>query len=319
MLIATRRVPAPLALLLLTALTVLSGGALVGLPAAPAAAATCSSANGVSVVVDGQGLTIRECASRGSGSAASMFAAVGVQMSRVTRFPDAICRVEGLPSDARCDQMPPGNAFWGLFWSDGTSGWRFADYGVYDQRVPEGGSVAWVWQDGGSREYPGIAPPRHRSSPSQNPSPSPSDPGGSGGGGSGSGGGSGTDGTGSGTDEGTSGTDDPTGGTDDPTTSSPTTSPSAAVGSRERDGARADRDGQQRDRQEQRGARDRERGDRGRQGRNAADEQIYATGGGLDASSDDGGLPLWLTLAALAALALLALVVLVLRRRAARG
>jgi hypothetical protein len=78
--------------------------------------------------------------------------------------------------------MPPTDAYWGLFWSDGSGGWVYSSEGVDALSIPDGGSVAFAWQDGGARDQPGVAPPQHAS---EQPSPSPSPDGDDDGGGNG--------------------------------------------------------------------------------------------------------------------------------------
>ena len=116
------------------------------LPVAPAQAAACSSADGVSVVVDfhelGGGVQ-QVCDSGGAGKTASQqFGESGFALERVQRQPGFVCRVNGAPSEEQdsCVNTPPSNAYWGLWWSDGKSGsWSYATQGVDSLKVPEGG------------------------------------------------------------------------------------------------------------------------------------------------------------------------------------
>ena len=96
--------------------------ALVSAPAA--SAATCTSAGGVSVVVDYRelgGSTVTACAPDGGGkSATAIFASVGVQLTYATRQPGFVCRVNGQPASDPCVNASPANAYWGLWWADGS-------------------------------------------------------------------------------------------------------------------------------------------------------------------------------------------------------
>lgn len=218
-------------------LTALVAGLVVGgLPlVAPAvllptaSAATCTSAGGVSVVVDYRelgGSTVTACAPDGGGkSAAAIFASVGVSLSYATRQPGFVCRVNGVPTSDPCVNASPANAYWGLWWADGSKpSWTYSSSGVGSLTVPAGGSVGWSWQQdrpAGGSVPPSVAPPVFASTTSPSPSPSPtssptssspsssptSSPtsGGSTGGSTGSGGGSGGS-TGGGTNGGTAGT-----------------------------------------------------------------------------------------------------------------
>lgn len=242
------------------------------LGSAPAAqAATCASSGGVSVVVDYReigGSTVTGCAPNGGGkSAAAIFAEAGVALSYATRQPGFVCKVNGAPASEPCVNTSPANAYWGLWWADGSkASWTYASYGVGSLTVPAGGSVAWSWQQdrtAGTSVPPAVAPPVTASStPSATSSPSPSptssaapspsassSPGPSGGGGSSSpsptspttgsggsaGGSAGGSGNGSGNGSGGGG-NGPTGGsstpsssaTPEPTPSAPTVAPESA-------------------------------------------------------------------------------------------
>ena len=168
---------------LAAALVVLVAGPGFALGSAPAAgAATCTSSGGVSVVVDYRelgGSTITACAPDGGGkSAAAVFASVGVSLGYATRQPGFVCRVNGAPASDPCVNASPSDAYWGLWWADGSNAsWTYSSYGVGSLTVPAGGSVGWSWQQdrtAGSSVPPSVAPPVSRSStPSPTPSPTP--------------------------------------------------------------------------------------------------------------------------------------------------
>ncbi|MDF1605195.1 hypothetical protein [Nocardioides sp. YIM 152315] len=150
------------------------------LPSGPAAAATCSGADGVSVVVDfhelGGGVQ-SACVTDGGGrNAASLFEAAGFALDFVQRQPGFVCRVSGQPASDPCVNTPPADAYWGLYWADGaTSRWTYATLGAGSQTVPDGGSVALSWTGSSARSQPGIAPAVHQkaSSPSAEPTQKP--------------------------------------------------------------------------------------------------------------------------------------------------
>ena len=172
----------------LAASAVLAAGGLVLLPATSQAAA-CES-GGVTVVVDysrsGGSGTETTCVVAGGGDTASeLFGAAGHELTRVQRQPGAVCKVDGLRTQDACVNMPPADAFWGLFWSDGDGGWVFSQEGVDSLNVPEGGSVAWAWQNGGGYDYPGTPPASQPQQPDDGTGSTPS-----GGGSPGTGGGS---------------------------------------------------------------------------------------------------------------------------------
>lgn len=109
----------------------------------------------------GKGVSV-DCVPDGAGRIArSLFESVGISMRDTTKFPGLVCLVDGLPSpNPACVMAPPGNAFWGLYWSNGRDGkWIFSSIGVDGLSVPDGGSVAWAWQ-GGAKSPPSFTPPK---------------------------------------------------------------------------------------------------------------------------------------------------------------
>ncbi|GAB3769200.1 hypothetical protein FB382_002530 [Nocardioides ginsengisegetis] len=150
------------------------------IPAAPTQAAACSTASGVTVVVDfhelGGGVQ-QVCDAGGAGDdAATQFEDSGFALTRVQRQPGFVCRVNNAPSSDQesCVNTPPADAYWGLWWSDGTSGtWTYASQGVDSLTVPEGGYVALSWNGSSTKSPPGAAPTAHKTA-SPTPSPSPS-------------------------------------------------------------------------------------------------------------------------------------------------
>lgn len=134
---------------------------LLGVAAGPAAlvvpahAAACAGGQGVTVVVGSR----IACDSDGGGRAASNFADAGHQLTYASRAPGFVCRVDGAPASDPCLEASPADAYWALFWSDGTSGtWIYSSVGVTSLKVPRGGSVAFVFQDSQSRTWPPVAP-----------------------------------------------------------------------------------------------------------------------------------------------------------------
>lgn len=136
----------------------------------PAAAAACAPGTGVTVVVGSK----VSCDADGGSPATDNFRDTGHTLTPVDRQPGFVCQVDGAPSSANCVNTPPSNAYWGLFWSDGTSGqWVYASQGVGSLKVPAGGSVAFVFQDSGSRVAPDVDPPRVAAAPTASPTSRP--------------------------------------------------------------------------------------------------------------------------------------------------
>lgn len=123
--------------------------------AAPAQAAACPAGTGVTVVVNsGVG-----CDPDGGGRASDNFAAAGHQLRFASRAPGFVCRIDGAPANDPCVEAAPSDAYWGLFWSDGTTGtWTYSSLGVTALKVPKGGSVAFVFQGSSKRTQPGVSP-----------------------------------------------------------------------------------------------------------------------------------------------------------------
>ena len=141
----------------------------------PAGAAQCSATTGVSVVVD-----FNHGAGGGIETACDPQAVEASTPARSSRPPGSRSRRarrirlpgQVRPGGADCSQTAPANAYWGLFWAKpGAGSWTYATSGVGGLRVPEGGSVAWAFQDGGDTDFPGAGrrpselrprPPRSR-------------------------------------------------------------------------------------------------------------------------------------------------------------
>jgi hypothetical protein len=154
-------------------LAVAGAGGVVVAGGPPAQAATCASASGVSVVVDFHQLgggAQSFCDAGGAGeSAAAQFADAGYSLTYVDGEP-FVCQVDAKPASS-CQQTPPADAYWSLWWSDGTSGqWKYSSVGVTQLKVPEGGYVALSWQGQTSQAKPRVPATAH-SSPSPSPSP----------------------------------------------------------------------------------------------------------------------------------------------------
>lgn len=139
------------------------------LPGLPARAADCA---GVTAVVDfgAQGGGVQErCISDGGGRPAwDVFEDAGFALTAVQQYQDAVCRVNGKPASDPCVRMPPANAYWGLFWSDG-GGWIYSTKGARSLTVPAGGSVGLAWQSSTARRAPGASPATSSPTPTKAP------------------------------------------------------------------------------------------------------------------------------------------------------
>ncbi len=133
-----------------------------GLVPAPATADGFCAGSGVNVVVDygalGGGIR-KDCDGSGNRNAARAFENTGHHLSYAQRQPGFVCRVDGVPASDPCVNTSPADAYWGLYWSDGSTGWKYATVAAGSLSVPAGGTVALSWQDGGAADLPGVAPP----------------------------------------------------------------------------------------------------------------------------------------------------------------
>ncbi len=173
----TNRLSRTLAAALLAVSVGTVGAAVAG---SPAAAATCSTGAGVSVITDrgalGGGIT-SVCLTHGAGSNAWTLLDQAFGVTGVQRQPGFICRVGGIPADDPCVNTPPADAYWGLYHSDGKSGkWVYSSVGAGSLIAVEGGYIAVSWQDGGATEAPGVHPKPHATQtpkPTSQPAPKP--------------------------------------------------------------------------------------------------------------------------------------------------
>lgn len=138
----------------LFAALLLGSAAGVVLATGPATAAACAKGVGVTVVVGGS----VSCDSNGGGDAASNFVDAGHSLTYVETQPGMVCQVNGAPSTS-CAKAPGASSYWGLFWSNGTSGaWKYSSLGVRSLNVPQGGWVAFVFQTSNRKTYPSMTP-----------------------------------------------------------------------------------------------------------------------------------------------------------------
>ncbi|QYJ04456.1 hypothetical protein KUV85_01905 [Nocardioides panacisoli] len=133
----------------LAASSMLAAGATTAATAAESPAPACDE---VTVVVDYNelgGAPRTDCVP--PGTAAEAFEAAGVALERVPQLGDFVCRVAGKPADGPCSDN---DAYWSLWWSDGTAEWTYASLGVGSLEIPAGGAVAFAWHQGADEAEP---------------------------------------------------------------------------------------------------------------------------------------------------------------------
>ncbi|HEY1135192.1 MAG TPA: hypothetical protein VGE77_11520, partial [Nocardioides sp.] len=135
--------------------------------ASPAAADACTGSGGVTVVVDGGPLGggVDETCVGSGGRADALFASAGHRLEYQPGDPGYVCYVDSRPG-ADCGRDKAALNYWSLWWSDGESGsWVYSGLGVRSLTVPDGGYVAWVWQNDGTRTVPATSAAPRTSAP----------------------------------------------------------------------------------------------------------------------------------------------------------
>jgi hypothetical protein len=117
----------------------------------------------VSVVVEHHqlgGVDLHRCDPGGGGrTAARVLERQGLAVTYVQRQPGFLCRLDGVPAHDPCVNTPPDDAYWSLWWSDGSGArWRYASTGVDGLEIPDGGSLAVTW-DGVAGDVAPTTPP----------------------------------------------------------------------------------------------------------------------------------------------------------------
>jgi hypothetical protein len=164
----------------LVAAALVAAAAVIVLPSPTAYAGACSTNTGVTVVVDfnqlGGGVQQACVAGGGGDTASSLFPAAGFSLTYASRQPGFVCRVNDVPQSDPCVNTAPADAFWSLWWSKGNGSWSYASIGVGSLKVPDGGFVAFSWDQVSGSEPPSAGattPAAPAPSPTPTPTPSP--------------------------------------------------------------------------------------------------------------------------------------------------
>lgn len=129
------------------------------LPATPAEAAACTSASGVSIVIDFGSSIQTGCASGDPSSAWAAIQAAGFTLEGTQRFPATfICRVNGYPGAAAeaCVSTPPATAYWALWHGPAGGSWTYSNSGAASLNPAPGTAIGLAF---GAGRTPGMAPP----------------------------------------------------------------------------------------------------------------------------------------------------------------
>lgn len=145
--------------------------------AAPARAAGqngyCTSASGVTVVVDfrglGGGIAIRCAPVKSGASGVDALQAAGIPVQGTRRYGLAfVCRIYGKPAASTtlpggyreaCGNTPPQDLHWDYFQASNGGSWGYSTAGPTSSRVIPGGFEGWSFTEGDKAE-PGVRPVR---------------------------------------------------------------------------------------------------------------------------------------------------------------
>lgn len=121
--------------------------------------AACSTAEGVTVVVDfgslGGGVHVR-CAPGPVGSGFEALAAAGIDHRTALRSPGFLCRIANKPSDDPCVNTSPASAYWSYWIAPRGGQWCYSNVGAASRNPPEGTVEGWSFSSG---ETAATAPP----------------------------------------------------------------------------------------------------------------------------------------------------------------
>ena len=143
----------------LTAL-VLAGAGLCATPLSPAQAlpaATCSSSNGVSVIVDTGSSISSRCVAGDPGSGLQALSGAGYSYIFPRTQPGFVCRINWFPSSDPCVNTPPASAYWSYWHAKPGGGWTYSSLGAASYNPAPGTVEGWSF---GSGQPPRMAPPR---------------------------------------------------------------------------------------------------------------------------------------------------------------
>ncbi|RJQ72272.1 hypothetical protein D5S17_26325 [Pseudonocardiaceae bacterium YIM PH 21723] len=157
---------------LVTVLVALVVTGTFAVPVPPAQAGACTTADGVTVVVDFQGSRTVACAPGSPGSGLAALQGAGFSYVFPSKQPGFVCRINGNPASDPCVNTPPATAYWSYWHAQPGGSWVYSDLGAGNYRPPAGSVEGWSF---GSGSQPGIAPPARPALPQQ-PGPAPGQP-----------------------------------------------------------------------------------------------------------------------------------------------
>ena len=126
---------------------VLSAAMVLTGPEAGAAGGACPTSEGVTVVVDFQGLgggVYVRCASGDVDlTGLEVLAVAGINYQTATRQPGFLCKIDGKPSDDPCQNTSPASAYWSYWVAPRGGQWCYSEIGAGYRKPPAGTVEGW--------------------------------------------------------------------------------------------------------------------------------------------------------------------------------
>jgi hypothetical protein len=125
----------------------------------------CPTSDGVTVVVDFQGLgggVHVRCAPGASASGFDALGRAGIDYRTAVRFPGFLCRIADKPSNDPCIDTSPANAYWSYWLAPRGGSWCYSNLGAASRTPPKGTVEGWSFSmstTGASAPPPGVAAP----------------------------------------------------------------------------------------------------------------------------------------------------------------
>jgi prenyltransferase beta subunit len=115
-------------------------------PPVAAAEGACTTAAGVTVVIDfqdlGGGVSIR-CVSGEVDNGFAALTAAGINFQTATRAPGFLCKIAGLPAAEQCIQPAPTTAYWSYWLANRGGTWCYSSLGAGNILPPPGSVQGW--------------------------------------------------------------------------------------------------------------------------------------------------------------------------------
>ena len=122
------------------------GSSLLQAPPVAAAEGACTTATGITVVIDfqdlGGGISTR-CVSGEVENGFQALTAAGINFQTATRAPGFLCKIAGLPATEQCIQPAPTTAYWSYWLANRGGTWCYSSLGAGNILPPPGSVQGW--------------------------------------------------------------------------------------------------------------------------------------------------------------------------------